>query len=189
MKQGQKHSAETIQKMKKNHVGFSNKIHTEKTKQKMSKTRKGRKRKPFTEKWKKNISLASKGRKHSEETKIKISLATKGKPKSEQMKKRLSESRQGSKHPLWKDGKHKSHGYISVTKRDHPFASKMGKVPEHRLVMEKSLGRYLEPEEVVHHINGVLDDNRIENLKLFPNNKIHMQFHYDNRVIILFPPN
>lgn len=51
---------------------------------------------------------------------------------------------------------------------DHPTTTKKNPyVMEHRLVMEETLGRTLFPEESVHHINGVKNDNRASNLELW----------------------
>jgi hypothetical protein len=50
-------------------------------------------------------------------------------------------------------------------------------VYEHRLVMEKHLGRYLKPEEVVHHIDGNPGNNVLDNLMLFPNDGEHSAHH------------
>ena len=81
------------------------------------------------------------------------------------------------KHPQWKGGRLKRQsGYIIILNHSHPY-NRNGYVREHRLVMENYLGRYLKPEEVVHHINGIRDDNRLENLQLFANNLLHNLFH------------
>ncbi len=71
----------------------------------------------------------------------------------------------------------KHQGYITVHIPGHPCRDKHNFVFQHRLVMEKFLKRYLKPEEVVHHINGIKDDNRIENLRLFSSRKTHTQYH------------
>ncbi len=57
-------------------------------------------------------------------------------------------------------------GYVLIYQPDHPLADQKGYVLEHRLVVEKRIGRYLLRSEPVHHINGIRDDNRDENLQL-----------------------
>ena len=53
--------------------------------------------------------------------------------------------------------------YVRVTRRGHPRADKRGQVKRSVLVMEKHIGRFLLPDEEVHHINGVMTDDNIEN--------------------------
>ena len=59
-------------------------------------------------------------------------------------------------------------GYVMIWCPEHPAVWKpTNRLPEHRLVMEQMLGRYLLPGENVHHKNGVRNDNRPENLELW----------------------
>jgi len=57
-------------------------------------------------------------------------------------------------------------GYVMKKRPGHPEADSKGYVREHRLIMEQFLGRYLEDDECVHHLNGNKSDNRLENLEL-----------------------
>lgn len=56
--------------------------------------------------------------------------------------------------------------YLYAVVKDHPYAIKFGYVLYHRVIMENRLNRILNPDEVVHHINGDTFDNRIANLEL-----------------------
>ena len=101
-----------------------------------------------------------------------------GKQLSKETKRKMSEAQKGEKHHAWKGGKFKDgEGYILILSPTHPFSAKSGYIRQHRLVMEKHLNRYLKPEEVVHHINEIRTDNRLENLKLFKNMSEHMAHH------------
>jgi hypothetical protein len=78
----------------------------------------------------------------------------------------------------WKEGKTKCNGYWLIYNPEHPFANKMGKgyIRQNRFLMEQKIGRYLTKNEVVHHINGIRDDDRIENLVLL-NHREHISLH------------
>lgn len=65
-------------------------------------------------------------------------------------------------------------GYILERRPDHPHATTGGYVRQHRLVMEKALGRYLLPEEVVDHKNRDTSDNDPGNLELYATNAGHL---------------
>lgn len=71
-------------------------------------------------------------------------------------------------------------GYVLIYSPEHPNRNNRGYVREHRMVMEKCLGRYLTKKEVVHHLNFDKTDNRIENLMLFSDNRAHML--YDTKI-------
>jgi HNH endonuclease len=74
----------------------------------------------------------------------------------------------GAANGNWRGGrtKHKA-GYVMLKTQGHPRGGEQGYVFEHILVMEQALGRHLLPDETVHHLNGVKDDNRPENLELW----------------------
>jgi hypothetical protein len=71
----------------------------------------------------------------------------------------------GSKHPCWKGGRIIINGYIAIWKLDHPFASLKGYVYEHRLIYEQYYNCCLLPWIVIHHIDGNIQNNKIENLR------------------------
>lgn len=81
--------------------------------------------------------------------------------------------RRGSKSSNWKGGRVYMNGYVKILVGKHPLANSNGYVLEHRLIWFNN-----HPEDIirasniiVHHFNGIRDDNRIENLIGLPKTK------------------
>jgi len=94
-----------------------------------------------------------------------------------EMYKKISDAQKGEKGHNWNGGISYSGEYVKVNNPSHPFSDKRGYVRQHRLVMEKHIGRFLSSKELVHHINRKKHDNRIENLLLLPNKAAHTALH------------
>lgn len=91
-----------------------------------------------------------------------------------------SQNATGSNNSQWKGGRRiASHGYIEIYMPEHPHASSRGTVYEHRLVMERMIGRYLTSEESVHHVDEDKSNNAPDNLMLFENEAAHQRHHQE----------
>lgn len=134
-------------------------------------------------------SEAGKNRICTRETRQKMSKSHKGciawnkglTKETDKRLKQLGKKHRGENHWNWKGGKWKNNkGYIHIwVNKTNPYFEMNKKcgcyIYEHRLVMAKHLGRCLKDWEYIHHINGIKDDNRIENLvivTIFQHNKV-----------------
>ena len=125
-----------------------------------------------------NTNTLGKHWKLSNESKRRMSIAKIGKKMSLESRQKMSIARSGKGNSSWNGGRRISKdGYINIYSPYHPNCDKRRSVSEHRLVMEKYIGRYLNPNEVIHHKNNIRDDNRIENLELFKSKGLHISFH------------
>jgi len=177
----------------KDHSNYGKSL-SEKTRKKISETKKrlfreGKIKHPWigrkhTKKSKEKNKIKHKKENLSKETLEKMRKSHKGKnshrkgikleeeygcKKANEIRKKHSASKKGmyggEKNPKWNNGIKNHKGYIYIYSPDHP-GNNQGYVPEHRLVMEKNIGRYLKQEEEIHHLNGIKNDNQINNLIL-----------------------
>lgn len=84
----------------------------------------------------------------------------------------------------WQGGRRiNAQGYIEILSPGHPNAQKYTNyVVEHRLIVEKYIGRYLKKSEDVHHINNNRTDNSIYNLMLFNGRSSHRRYECGSNV-------
>lgn len=68
-------------------------------------------------------------------------------------------------------------GYILVLAKDHPRANRDGYVPAHILVVEKTLGHFLQARAVVHHVDGNVSNNAPTNLVVCEDQAYHLLLH------------
>lgn len=128
---------------------------------------------PVTLETRKKISLAQKGKKRSQEYCENVRLAN-NRPEVKE-KQRLAKT--GPRNPMWSGGRYTtSEGYIMRWKPNHPLANNRGMIPEHRLIAEGVLGRYLGPTEIVHHVDLDRTNNAPGNLIVMGRGE-HMRYH------------
>ncbi len=175
-----------IEKIRIHHLGKP--IHTEKWKKILSERMKGNKfgfqkgqgywlgkKRPEVKQW---LKLFKKG--HKAWNKGKKGLITntgrtwfkKGQKPSEKQRQIARQNWLGEKNPRWSGGQYTDkHGYKFI----HDDKNRWRK--EHRIIVEKIIGRELKKWETIHHINEIKTDNRSENLYYFSNDSQHKSYH------------
>ena len=98
---------------------------------------------------------------------IKFKAEYKG--KTYEVSTRLPKIMRSSRYKGW----YKENGYVERLVTEHPFANSRGYVPEHRLVVEANLLRFLTPTEKIHHRDQNRENNRLSNLELFGSQSAH----------------
>lgn len=115
---------------------------------------------------------------HTPQTRAKMSAANRGKTHTPETRAKLSAAHRGSNSLRWKGGVTvDSEGYRWLLLPHHPTANRKGYIRENRLVMERVIGRYLLPQEVVHHDDENKLNNAAYNLILFPDQAAHTRYH------------
>ena len=81
-------------------------------------------------------------------------------------------AQKGNRNYKWQ-GYRRANGYIKLNKPGYHRADSQGYVMEHIVVWEKANNKELPKGWVVHHLNGIKDDNRPENLLALHYSKHH----------------
>jgi len=172
--------------------------HTEESKKKISDANKGRKR---TEETKRKISEShkghqawSKGYKHTEETRKKMSdkwsyekiiTPERNKKISNKLKELYAKGvtigfKKGNKHSQWKGGIIKVRGYYYIYNPELGINFNRKYVKRCNLIWYKHTGELIKNPYLLHHINGIKDDDRIGNLQKV-NQSEHMKLEQAKR--------
>lgn len=73
--------------------------------------------------------------------------------------------KKGKLNHSWKGGRQERQGYVYILDENKSYKKGLARyTAEHTLIAEKKYGRKVEIDELVHHLNGIRDDNRPENL-------------------------
>lgn len=112
-----------------------------------------------------------------------------GRCHSNETKKKIAAHQTGNGNSVWNNGRTIANGgYVMLLVRNHPHADVNGRVKEEHLVIEKHIGRYLIPNEVVHHKDENKQNNKIKNLQVMTR-KEHSAYHCRKRKLWMFSNN